>query len=123
METTNTVDPFTDLAESIVVYLENEKPYLNYDFAISDIYIAMKVPNMHVSYCINTLMNTRFSKIKAEYRVKHALSLLENGMSNTLTIEAIGEQSGFKTRSNFYAAFKEITGITPTEYVQNFNQE
>ena len=123
LETTSTENPFAELTESILIYLENEKPYLNYDFAISDIYIAMKVPNMHVSYCINTLMNTKFSKIKAEYRVKHAINLLENGMSNTLTIEAIGEQSGFKTRSNFYAAFKEITGITPTEYVQNFNQE
>jgi AraC-like DNA-binding protein len=43
---------------------------------------------------------------------------LKRGTDSTLTIEAISEQSGFKTRSNFYTAFKEETGLTPTEYAE-----
>ena len=115
----NNKDPFEDLSEKIAKYLEREKPFLNPEFSISDIYIYFKVPKNHISYCINTIMGTRFSKMKSELRVKHAIELLKSGLSNSLTIEAIGERSGFKTRSHFYAAFKEETGVSPTEFISN----
>jgi AraC-like DNA-binding protein len=118
-KTQNDKDPFEDLSEKIAKYLEREKPFLNPDFSISDIYIYFKVPKNHISYCVNTIMGTRFSKMKSELRVRHAIGLLQSGLSNSLTIEAIGERSGFKTRSHFYAAFKEETGVSPTEFISN----
>lgn len=111
-------DPFFDLSNAILKYLEESKPFLNYDFVISDIALDLKVPQNHVSYCITYLMETKFSKLKSELRIKHALSLLEKGSNSKLTIEAIGKQSGFKTRSNFYSTFKEVTGFTPSEYIE-----
>jgi AraC-like DNA-binding protein len=116
-------NPFSELADAIQVFLDEKKPYLNPDFAISDIYNALKVPKLHVSYCINSILDTKFSKLKSELRVKHAIGLLEQGLNSTLTIEAIGEQSGFKTRSNFYTAFKEVTGYNPTEFLVKFNKK
>ncbi len=113
-------DPFFDLYNTILKYLEEEKPFLNYDFAISDIALDLKVPQNHVSYCITYLMETKISKLKSELRIKHAVNLLEKGSNSKLTIEAIGKQSGFKTRSNFYATFKEETGFTPSEYIEKF---
>lgn len=111
-------DPFFELSNNIVAYLEKEKPFLKYDFSIGDIAIGLEVPQNHVSYCITYLMETKFSKLKTELRIKHATQLLKRGTDSTLTIEAISEQSGFKTRSNFYTAFKEETGLTPTEYAE-----
>lgn len=115
-------DPFYDLSNTILKYLEEHKPFLNYDFAISDIALDLKIPQNHVSYCITYLMETKFSKLKSELRIKHALQLLEEGSNSKLTIEAIGKQSGFKTRSNFYSTFKEETGFTPSEYLENLNK-
>ncbi|WP_310594198.1 AraC family transcriptional regulator [Flavobacterium sp.] len=112
-------DPFFDMYKAILKYLEEEKPFLNPDFSVSDIALYLKAPQNHVSYCITYLMETKFSKLKSALRIKHALELLKKGSNSLLTIEAIGKQSGFKTRSNFYAAFKEETGFTPTEYINN----
>lgn len=117
-----TKDPFFDLSNTILKYLNEEKPFLNPDFSVSDIALTLKVPQNHVSYCITDLMETKFSKLKSEMRINHALLLLEKGSNSKLTIEAIGKQSGFKTRSNFYAAFKEATGFTPTEYIEQVNK-
>ena len=115
-------DPFFDMYTAILKYLHQEKPFLNPDFAVSDIALDLQVPQNHVSYCITYLMETRFSKLKSELRIQHAVELLKKGSNSVLTIEAIGKQSGFKTRSNFYAAFKEETGLTPTEYIEQVNK-
>ena len=115
-------DPFFDMYTAILKYLHEEKPFLNPDFAVSDIALDLQVPQNHVSYCITYLMETRFSKLKSELRIQHAVELLKKGSNSVLTIEAIGKQSGFKTRSNFYAAFKEETGLTPTEYIEQVNK-
>ncbi|MFM1753142.1 MAG: hypothetical protein RLZZ236_81 [Bacteroidota bacterium] len=115
-------DPLYALSNKIVVYLEKEKPYLNYNFSISDISLHLQVPQKSVSYCITFLLNTKFSKLKNQLRVQHAIELLTESNLSTLTIESVGKQSGFKTRSNFYTAFKEETGVTPNEYSKKINK-
>ena len=110
-------DPFFELSESIKVYLEKEKPFLNAAFSISDIALAMKVPQNHVAYCINSIMLTKFATLKSDLRIDYAVKLLSGNLNDSFTIEGIAQQSGFKTRASFYGAFKEKTGMTPTEFI------
>jgi AraC-like DNA-binding protein len=114
-------DPFYELSESIKAYLEKERPYLNADFSLSDIALAMQVPQNHVSYCINTIMQTKFSTLKSDLRINYATELFSGKLKESFTIEGISQQSGFKTRANFYSAFKEKTGMTPTEFIAAAN--
>jgi AraC-like DNA-binding protein len=51
--------------------------------------------------------------------VGHAISLLRAGAHLTTSIEGIAESSGFKSKSIFYAAFKEEYGVTPTDWIKN----
>jgi AraC-like DNA-binding protein len=110
-------DPFLDLSKNITEYLAKERPYLNADFSISDIALAMHVPQNHVSYCINTIMQTKFSTLKADLRINYTIELFSGKLKESYTIEGIAQQAGFKTRASFYNAFKEKTGITPTEFI------
>nr|WP_315189646.1 AraC family transcriptional regulator [uncultured Flavobacterium sp.] len=110
-------DPFSDLSESIKEYLKKEKPFIDPDFSISDIALALQVPQNHVSYCINTIMQTKFATLKSDLRIEYAVELLSENLNESFTIEGIAQQSGFKTRSSFYNAFKENVGVTPTEFI------
>jgi AraC-like DNA-binding protein len=110
-------DPFFDLAENIKEYLKRERPFLNVDFSISDIALAMKVPQNHVSYCINTIMQTKFPTLKSDLRINYVVELFSGKLKESYTIEGISRQAGFNTRASFYSAFKEKTGMTPTEYI------
>ena len=45
--------------------------------------------------------------------------LLNTGTADTLSIDGIGAQSGFSSRSSFYASFKAETGMTPSQYLES----
>ena len=113
----------TELGEKINTYLKEKKPYLDTFFSVSSIAIALGVSEDQISFCIKHYLNTNFIKLRTELRVNHAINLLQSEAKDRLTIEAIGKESGFKTRSNFYTAFKEETGFTPTEYIEQTNTE
>jgi AraC-like DNA-binding protein len=110
-------DPFFDLSENIKKYLNEERPFIHPDFSISDIALALQVPQNHVSYCINTIMQTKFSALKSDLRIDYAAELLSENLNESFTIEGIAQQSGFRTRASFYSAFKEKIGVTPTEFI------
>ncbi len=112
-------EPFYDLSQQIQRYISDKKPFTNPEFSLSDIAVALKVPQNHVQYCINEIMGTKFASLRNEFRVAYAVELLSSDLKDSLTIEGIAIQSGFKTRASFYNAFKNITGKTPTEYIED----
>jgi AraC-like DNA-binding protein len=114
-------DPFFELVAKINEYLNKEAPYINPDFTINEMAVALKVPVHHLSYCLNTLMNVKFTTLRTKLRIKYATNLLDAGQADELSMDGIGKKSGFSTRSNFYNAFKTETGMTPSEYLESKN--
>jgi AraC-like DNA-binding protein len=104
--------------ERIVSYIETEKPYLQTDFSLHDISQALNIPRIRVTNCFNKELQTPFPTYRNKLRVAHAISLLRAGAHLTTSIEGIAERSGFKSKSIFYAAFKEEYGTTPTDWIK-----
>jgi len=115
-------DPFFDLVAKINDYLDKEEPYVNPDFTINELAVALKVPVHHLSYCLNNLMNVKFTSLRTQLRIQYASKLLDSGQAEELSMDGIGKKSGFSTRSNFYNAFKTETGMTPSEYLERKNK-
>ena len=67
-----------------------------------------------LSELINTSLGKSFSRYLREQRITSAQSaLVEQPKASVLSI---GLESGFSSQSNFYEAFKEISGTTPAKY-------
>jgi len=115
-------DPFFELVDKINAYLIKEEPYLNPEFTINELAASLRVPVHHVSYCLNTLMNVKFTSLRTQLRIQYAAKLLDSGQADELSMDGIGKKSGFSTRSNFYNAFKSETGMTPSEYLEQKNE-
>lgn len=111
----NITDPNIKLSYEIVNYFINSKPYLNVNFKIDDLSDVFNLPKYQIQYCINNVLNISFSNLKKEFRIYHALSLLEKN-NISISFEGIGLMSGFKSNSNFYSSFKDITGKTPQDW-------
>ena len=56
------------------------------------------------------------------YRINGFLKKLENGEVQLKTIEGLLLESGFKSRSSFYTAFRKIIGCTVSEIIAQMNQ-
>jgi AraC-like DNA-binding protein len=104
--------------ERIVAYLETKKPYVKVNFSLHDISQALNIPLVRVTTCFNKELNTSFPSYRNKLRVAHAISLLREGAHLSTSIEGIAERSGFKSKSIFYAAFKEEYGVTPTDWIK-----
>ena len=59
--------------------------------------------------------DTGFSGMMNRYRVNEARRLILEGKPDT-SLNDIALQAGFTNRISFYRQFKEITGISPSEF-------
>ncbi len=113
-------DPFQAMSAAITSFFENEKPYIKQGFSVHDVCQHLNAPRHHIQYCLNVIMNKKFADLKNEYRVRHAMELLKSESATANSIEGIGRQSGFSTNANFYISFRNLTGMTPNQWLHQY---
>ena len=91
------------------------------DFSITKLAEIVNSNQKYVSQVINDTFHKNFSTFHNEYRIKQAILMLQNNEHKKYTMEAIGKMVGFESRRSFNAAFKEITGLTPSFYVKSIS--
>lgn len=99
--------------------MEEGQFYLNQDLSIHDFAKEINISARTISTCINKTFGFNFNEWVNNYRVEKALEILQDKANNHLSIEGIGTDSGFKSRSAMYIAFKKKTGKTPGTFRKN----
>lgn len=76
-----------------------------------------------VSQVINQAYGKSFYQLLSDARIDEACRRMSDEETyGALTLEAIGQSVGFKSRSNFSTAFKRKTGLSPSEYLRMARQ-
>jgi AraC-like DNA-binding protein/uncharacterized membrane protein SirB2 len=100
--------------------MEVDKLYVLESLSLSSLSEQMEINTHQLSELINTRFNKSFSQLIREYRVSEAKRLLiEEPKSSVLSISL---STGFTSQSNFYTAFREITGMAPGNYRKSINK-
>ncbi|TCJ88551.1 AraC-like DNA-binding protein [Cocleimonas flava] len=94
--------------------LEVEKLYVEDGLSLASLAEKMGISNHQLSELINTRFKKSFSQLLREYRITEAKRLLID--EPNASVLSIGLSTGFTSQSNFYTAFKEITGMAPGNY-------
>lgn len=108
-------DQLSAYAESMKELMGTEKPFLQPDFQIIHLAQKLNIPVHHCSYVLNNEIGKNFRDWINAYRVDDFIKEYPL-VSDKMTIEAIANQSGFKSVATFYNAFKKETGLMPTAY-------
>ncbi len=85
-------------------------------FSIEQLAEIAGLKEKEVSQIINEMWQMNFNAWLNSYRCREASARLSDPAFDVLTIEAIGEGLGFRSRSHFASVFKQSTGMTPAEY-------
>ncbi|PCJ24691.1 MAG: hypothetical protein COA97_09295 [Flavobacteriales bacterium] len=114
-------DQEEELFNLIIDAFDNKKVYLQQDLSVTSLADKLKTNKTYVSQVINERFNQNFSTFINDYRIKEARRLLSEKENWNLTIEAIANNVGFKSKSAFNTAFKKFTGITPSYFLNSMN--
>ncbi len=101
------------ICDKIKREMKAKKYYLNQNLTIHDFSKEIEISSRTISTCINKSIGLNFNEWINNHRVESALKILEDKKNDHFSIEGVGIDSGFKSRSAMYTAFKRKTGQSP----------
>ena len=96
------------------------KLYQRQKISLNDLAAHLKFSPHDVSQLLNQAYHQNFADFINGFRVnfvKEQLKIKTNFES--ITIESIGDEAGFSSKSSFFSVFKKLTGLTPLEYAKS----
>ncbi|GGG98440.1 hypothetical protein GCM10011416_15730 [Polaribacter pacificus] len=92
----------------------------NSEVKIQHIAKELDISSHKLSQFLNDNLGKSFALFINEYRIEEAKTLIKE--KDHFTLEAIGFESGFSSKSTFYATFKKLVGLTPAAYKKQAKQ-
>ena len=109
----------TNTYQKVHSYIIEERRYLDMNLNQSEIAAKFKITPGYLSQLINTHGKQNFNDYINRLRIETSKNMLIEDEFENYTIESIGLECGFKSKSNFYAAFKKFTDLTPKAYIKS----
>ena len=109
-----TIEKASLLEQKLSKVINEEELYKNANLKSSDIAKKIGLTTHQFSQLLNDNLDKNFSSFINEYRIEAAKTMLHN--NNKLTLEAIGYECGFNSKSTFFTTFKKLVGTTPANF-------
>lgn len=100
----------------LMAFIEKEKPFLDSDLSLTKLAEQVQIPQHRISQVLNTILGKGFYEFMNEWRFKEAKRLLTDPKKDHLTILAIAYEAGFGNKNTFNKVFKQLAGLTPSQY-------
>jgi AraC-like DNA-binding protein/tetratricopeptide (TPR) repeat protein len=104
------------LIENLLQYYENEKPYLDPKLRVDDVAAKLNTTQKAIAASLKQYNNSNFNIFTNQYRIEEAKRIMENLSDSFYKIESVAYDSGFGSKSSFYVAFEQFTGVNPSYY-------
>ncbi len=110
-----------EIYTNLLRLVEDTKCFKNPDLTIATLADTLGVHHRKLSQIINLKAKCNFNSFINKYRVEEAKEIMSQPeLARKLTLEVLGAEVGFKSRSSLYSAFTKFEGRTPGEFMNNF---
>jgi len=109
--------PVADLLSRITALMEDRQLFRRSDLRVGDVASELGTNTTYISACLNGQLGVSFPVFVARYRVEYAQSLMLREPGKRLS--EVAEESGFADDASFFRTFKQITGVTPSEWKES----
>lgn len=110
-----------ELKEHLLLLLINDKVYKQNSINLEILSEKLNTTRHNTSQIINEHFNMNFFELINKFRIKEAISIIENDKHGCLNIIDVAYEVGYNNKVTFNKAFKKETSVTPTEYIQNIS--
>lgn len=107
---------FEEQFQKINSYMNTSEIYIDRDLTIMNVAQKLGAQPRQISMVINSVRKQNFNNYINKLRIEKAIKLLKSREQNNYSMEGIGTEVGFNSKSTFYSAFKKVTGTTPIKY-------
>ena len=104
-----------EMMERITLLMEQKKLFLNPDLKVADVAAELGTHGRTVSDCIKATHDCSFTQFINNYRVDYVKSLMADHPEKK--IQELYIAAGFASETSFFRTFKQITGMTPREWI------
>ncbi|WP_338812789.1 helix-turn-helix domain-containing protein [Bernardetia sp. Wsw4-3y2] len=100
--------------------IAEEELFRDPNLKLPDLAEKINVLPHYLSQFLNDNLNKSFPLYINEHRIEAAKKLLL--LNDSYTLEAIGYECGFNSKSTFFSTFKKITNYTPASYKKKYKK-
>lgn len=108
------------IKQKLLKYFDSKEPYLNRELTITSLANQLGTQRYKLTEVLNSELHKNFYRFVNEYRVEKAKKLLIDPENDKLSIEAIGYDCGFNSKTTFFTVFKDFTDLTPMQFKNQF---
>lgn len=110
---------YEDIINKAKSHIESNELYKKEKLSLTELSKSLDTNPKYLSQAINHHLKLSFVDFINNYRVEEAKKQMLKDENSSLTLEAIGQMSGFKSKSAFFRAFKKTTNFTPNQFVKS----
>ncbi|WP_161635332.1 helix-turn-helix domain-containing protein [Aquimarina macrocephali] len=111
------------VSKEIERYMVEEKAFLDQDMTLKTFAKRVGVSSRSISKTINEMEYKNFNMYLNHYRVEEFKTLIESEKYQKYSNTALAKEAGFNSRASFYKNFKDIVGISPSDYFESLNSD
>jgi YesN/AraC family two-component response regulator len=115
-------DKYAEIFQNVQNIVEEQLCFKNADFTISQLSHLIKINNLYIAKSIKLNGYSSFSHYINFCRIQYVKKLIDENDLGKITLMHIYTSSGFSSQSTFNRVFKQVEGITPTEYIYNMQK-
>ena len=116
-------DEISSFSAKVNDFFKKNKTYLQSDFSLTSLAASIDIPKHHLSQIINEEMHTTFYDLVNTKRIEYAKLLIREKNNMHLTLEGLGYECGFNSKSTFFYNFKKHTGKTPGQFKKEISTD
>lgn len=100
--------------------MAEQEIYKNPNLTLSELAKAVNITGHQLSQLLNDKVGKNFTSYINEYRINKACSMI--AANHPFSLEAIGYEVGFNSKSTFYTSFRKLKATTPSLYKENLEK-
>jgi AraC-like DNA-binding protein len=105
------------LIDSLMRLMADERIYRQENVTIGTLAVRLSIPEYRLRRLINQRLGYRnFNAFLNNHRIEEAKTALADPAQAEVPVITIAMDAGFQSLGPFNRAFKEVTGVTPTQY-------